>query len=129
MKKLIKNNIGEVISFILTIIIFCAVFKMIGVFDNSVIISDLKSQVYPLLEHVKNNGLSLFDLNLGIGDSTLGLIYYYLMSPFNLIYFIIKDSNISFLTIIILKSAFSALFCYKYLKYQFSKEKKIIFIV
>ena len=126
MKSLIKNNIGEIISFISTIILFIGVFYFIGIFDNSVIISDLKSQVYPLLEHVKNNGLSLYDLSLGIGDSTLGIIYYYLLSPFNLIYFIIKDSNISFLTIIILKSAFSALFCYKYLKYKFSKEKKII---
>lgn len=129
MKSLIKNNIGEIISFISTIILFIGVFYFIGIFDNSVIISDLKSQVYPLLVHVKNNGLSLFDLSLGIGDSSLGLIYYYLMSPFNLIYFIIKDSNISFLTIIVLKSAFSALFCYKYLKYQFSKEKKIIFML
>ena len=129
MKRLIKNNIGEIISFILTIILFIGVFYFIGIFDNSIIISDLKSQVYPLLEHIKNNGLSLYDLSLGIGDSTLGLIYYYLMSPFNLIYFIIKDSNISFLTIIILKSAFSALFCYKFLKYQFSKEKKIIFML
>lgn len=129
MKRLIKNNIGEIISFISTIILFISVFYFIGIFDNSIIISDLKSQVYPLLEHVKNNGLSLFDLSLGIGDSTLGIIYYYLLSPFNLIYFIIKDSNISFLTIIILKSGFSAVFCYKFLKYQFSKEKKIIFML
>ena len=102
MKRLIKNNIGEIISFISTIILFIGVFYFIGIFDNSIMISDLKSQVYPLLEHIKNNGLSLFDLSLGIGDSTLGIIYYYLMSPFNLIYFIIKDSNISFLTIFFL---------------------------
>ena len=129
MKKLIKNNIGEVISFILTISIFLVVLGISGLFDKSIMISDLNAQMYPLLEHIKSSSFALYDFSLGIGDNVLGLIYYYLLSPFNLLSLFIKDNNTFFMTIIVLKSAFSAVFCYKYLKYQFSEEKKIIFML
>ena len=129
MKSLIKNNIGEIISFILTISIFLVVLGISGLFDKSIMISDLNAQMYPLLEHIKSGSIALYDFSLGIGDNVLGLIYYYLLSPFNLLSLFIKDNNTFFMTIIVLKSAFSAVFCYKYLKYQFTKEKKIIFML
>ena len=129
MKSLIKNNIGEIISFILTISIFLVVLGISGLFDKYIMISDLNAQMYPLLEHIKSGSFALYDFSLGIGDNVLGLIYYYLLSPFNLLSLFIKDNNTFFITIIVLKSAFSAVFCYKYLKYQFSKEKKIIFML
>ena len=129
MKRVIKNNIGEIISFILTISIFLVVLGISGLFDKSIMISDLNAQMYPLLEHIKSGSFALYDFSLGIGDNVLGLIYYYLLSPFNLLSLFIKDNNTFFITIIVLKSAFSAVFCYKYLKYQFTKEKKIIFML
>ena len=85
MKRVIKNNIGEIISFILTISIFLVVLGISGLFDKSIMISDLKAQMYPLLEHIKSASFALYDFSLGIGDNVLGLIYYYLLSPFNLL--------------------------------------------
>ena len=128
MMKLIKNNIGEIIAFLSAIILLMFGFEISGLFKYSAIISDLRTEVYPLLEHLKN-GFFLFDFSLGIGDSILGIVYYYLLSPLNILYFFIKNSNIAFITIIILKSGFSSLFCYKYLKYQIEKENRIYLVL
>lgn len=128
MKKLLKDNIGEIITFFITAFVLLVIFKITGLFEYTAMISDLKSQVYPLLEHLKD-GISLFDFSLGIGDSLLGILYYYILSPFNILYFFIKDPNIAFITIIVLKSSFSALCCYKFLKYQNNNGKKIYLLL
>ena len=133
MKKFIRNNVGEIITFVTTIFLFVIGLKIVGLFDNSIIISDLKTQVYPLLEHLKNSfimgKLFFFDFSFGIGDSIFGILYYYLISPFNLLYFFINNPNTAIVTIIILKSAFASLFCYKFLRYLFKMEKRIIFMI
>jgi len=134
MKKFIKNNIGEIASFFIAGFIFLIILVSVGLFDDkSIIISDLRTQVYPLLEYIKTNLFSgkffIFDLVLGVGSGVFGILYYYLLSPFNILYLFINSPNIALASIIILKSAFAALFCYKFLKYQFRKEKKLIFVV
>ena len=59
MMKLIKNNIGEIIAFLSAIILLMFGFEISGLFKYSAIISDLRTEVYPLLEHLKNGFLML----------------------------------------------------------------------
>ena len=133
MKKFLKNNIGELITFITTIIILIVAFKFAGVLDNSIMISDLRSQVYPIIVNFKNmilnNNFRIFNFNYGLGDSLIGIVFYYLCSIFYILVLFIKNIEIFFIIVILLKSSFSSLFCYKYLKYQYDKDNKIIFII
>lgn len=132
MFKKINNYIGEIITFISTILILLFVFKIVGIFDNTIIISDLKTQLYPLINQFIDffsGKIGLFNFNFGFGDSFLGTLYYYLVSPFNFLFFFIKNSNLLFITIIILKSAFSSLFCYIYLNYQVKNSKSYFLII
>ena len=116
MLKILKKNVGEIFSFLCTILILLFVFKMVGIFEGSIIISDLEAQIYPLINQFTDffsGKMGLFNFNFGLGDTFLGTLYYYLMTPFNFLFFFIKNSNILFITIIILKAAFSSLFCFK----------------
>ena len=132
MKKIIKKYNGELISFTFTIIFLLLVFKMVGILDNSILISDLKSQYYPFLSYFRDflkGKVGLFSLSFGLGDNFIGTLYYYLLSPFNLLLFFISNINLFVIIIVILKSAFSAFFCYRFLKYQFDIENKYCFVI
>ena len=121
MKKILKNNIGEIITFFTTILILVVVFDFVNLNKDTILISDLKSQMYPLLEYFKlffTGEIGFYNFAFGLGDTFLGTFYYYLSSPFNFLVFLFKDIGFTVYLIVILKSAFSSLFCYKYLKYQ-----------
>lgn len=131
MLKILKKNVGEIFSFLCTVLILLFVFKIVGIFEGSIIISDLEAQIYPLINQFTDffsGKMGLFNFNFGLGDTFLGTLYYYLMTPFNFLFFFIKNSNILFITIIILKAAFSSLFCFKFLKYQ-DNDYKIHFLI
>lgn len=131
MKNIIKKNNGELITFFSTIIFLIIIFKIVGIFDHTILISDLKSEFYPFLKQVRRlltGQIGLYNFNMGMGDSFLGTLYFYMSSPFNILTLFIKDINLLSIILIILKSAFSSIFCYKYLKYQF-KEEKIYYLI
>ena len=131
--KRVKKYTGEIITFILTTLLLLIIFKSNDLFNKSIIISDLRTQLYPLITNLKeslsSNTFSLYDLRYGMGDSIIGTIYYYLMSVTNILALFIKNLNIFFITIIIIKSALAGSFCYIYLKYQFKKENKLYFVL
>ena len=132
MNKIMKKNKGEFIVFLLTICILLLVFKLDAILDHTIIISDLRNEFYPLYTHLSRmlkNDIGLYSFNLSMGDSFLGTLYFYMTSPFNLLLWIIKDINLFCIITIILKSAFSSVFCYKYLKYQFKTEKSLYYII
>lgn len=126
MYKYINKYKGEIITFISSFLLLLIVFFLVGALDNTVIISDMETQTFPLFKHLLlflNGKTGYFNYNFGLGDSYYGIILYYLFSPFNILIFFIKNFDLLFLVIILLKSAFSSLFCYKYLKYHFSKSR------
>ena len=114
----LKKYKGEIITFFLNTFILLIVFKLVGILDHTIILCDLKAQVVPLFKYLLNGTTGLFNFNFGLGDSFLGVFYYYLSSPFNILIFFIKNLDLLLLLIILLKSSFASLFCYKYLKYQ-----------
>ena len=118
MKKIIKNNFGELVAFFLTIIVLFFTFYIVGIIEHGILISDLKYEFYPFYTHfIKfiSGKVGLYSFNLGMGDSFLGALYFYMSSPFNLLLLIIKNINLFCIITVILKSALSSLFCYKYL--------------
>lgn len=122
--RFLKKYKGEITTFLCTVFIYIFVFYICGIFKNSFIRSDLKSQMIPLFEFLKlfiKGKVGLYSFNFGFGDTVLGSLYYYLISPFNILVFLIKNYDILVICIVILKAAFSSLFCYKFLKYQFDK--------
>lgn len=130
MKNQIKKYRGYLITFFLTTIFLLLLFKILGIFEGSLVISDLKSQYYPFLMQVRRwltREIELYNFNMGMGDSFLGTFYYYMSSPFNILTLFIRDINILAITLVVLKLSFSSIFCYKYLKYQF-KEEKIVYL-
>lgn len=132
MKNYLKKNKNEFIAFFGTFIILTIIFFMIGIFKKSIFISDLEVQMLPLFKQfilLLTGKAGMYNFTLGMGDYFLGTLYYYLLSPFNLLSLVIKDINILVILIILLKSSFSSLFSYKYLKYQFDNKNQSYLIV
>lgn len=118
----IKKHIGPIITFILSIIITLIIFKLVGVFDNTIFISDLNAEYRPLLMKLQN-GFSSYYYNTGLGDEFLGTFYYYMSSPLNVLALFIKDINILVITLVTLKLSLASVFAYHFFKYQFKEEK------
>ena len=132
MKNFLKKNKNEFITFFGTFMILTIIFFMIGIFKKSIFISDLEVQMLPLFKQfilLLTGKAGMYNFTLGMGDYFLGTLYYYLLSPFNLLSLVIKDLNILVILIILLKSSFSSLFSYKYLKYQFNNKKQSYLMV
>lgn len=132
MKKFLKNNICEIFSFFITIIILLFIFKCVGILDNSIIISDLLQEFYPMFKHLilfYTGKVGLYSFNLGLGDSFLGTFFFYMSSPFNLLLLLIRNVNIFCIITIILRAALASVFCCKYLKYQSSIENKLYIFI
>ena len=130
MFEYIRKYKGEILSFICTIFIYVIIFLLLGIFKNSILKSDLLVQMVPLFNYLTEffkGNVGLYSFNFGLGDSIIGTVYYYLLSPFNLLLLFIKNINLLVICIVILKAAFSSLFCYKYLKYHF-KEANYLYL-
>ncbi len=119
------------LSFIIPLLITVLIFILLGIFingDNNILISDLRAQYLSFFNYYKslfNGSSSLFySFSNGLGSSTLGIIAYYLASPFNILIFLFNKANIiDIITIIlILKIAVSGSTMFLYLKYHFNKE-------
>ena len=125
MINFIKKYKGEIISFFLTFFLFLLILLAVGMFKRTILISDLEVQMLPLFKYLNlllKGEVGLFSFNFGIGDSVLGTLYYYLLSPFNLLVLFIKNIDLLFILIILLKAAFASLFSYKFLKYNFNND-------
>ena len=132
MKRFLKNNICEITSFFTTIIILLFIFKLVGILDNSILISDLLNEFYPMFKYLTlfiTGKVGLYGFNLGLGDSFFGTLFFYMSSPFNLLLLLIKNINLFCIITIILRAAIASIFCCKYLKYQVSEEKKLYIFI
>ena len=93
MKKFIHKNRGEIIVFFLSIFLLLLIFQFVGIFDHTILISDLLNAFYPFYKHLSRllvGDVGIFSFNLGMGDSFLGVLYFYMSSPFNFFYFLLK---------------------------------------
>ena len=85
MYKFINKYKGEIITFISSFLLLLIAFFLVGALDNTVIISDMETQTFPLFKHLLlflNGKTGYFNYNFGLGDSYYGIILYYLFSLF-----------------------------------------------
>ena len=128
--RLIKRNIGAILTFFLTIILTLIIFYEAGIFKGSILISDLNAEYQPLLMQVRRiltGQVGIYNFNTGMGDNFTGTYFYYMSSPLNILSLFIKDINTLVIVLVTLKLGLSSLFSYKYFSYQV-KEEKIKFL-
>ncbi len=123
-----KKYRGIVITFFLTIILTLTIFYLSGIFDKTILISDLNSEYRPLLKSIGSGELGLYNFSTTMGDNVIGTIFYYMASPLNLLSFVIKDVNLLVIVIVTIKLALAAVFAYLFFVYQF-KEKKESYLI
>ena len=132
MLKFFKDNIGAIYTFFITLTITIIVFYSIGIFEGTILISDLNSEYQPLLSQTRRiltGQLGIYNLNLSLGDSFIGTFFYYMSSPLNILSFFIKDINLLVIILVLLKISLSSSFCYLFFKYQFKKENKVFLCI
>ena len=101
--KILKKYSEYFITFFFSFIIIFLIFILSGVkFGNkSLLFSDAIAQYYPLLMFLKNISLYTFKMAGGVG--TINTIAYYLISPINIIIFLVNNLQDAIGMIIILK--------------------------
>lgn len=132
MLNFFKKYIGAICTFFITLIITLIIFYSIGIFDGTILISDLNSEYQPLLiqtRKILTGQLGTYNLNLSLGDSFLGTFFYYMSSPLNILSIFIKDINLLVIILVLLKLSLASSFCYLFFKYQFKEEKKLFFCI
>ncbi len=132
MLNFLKKYVGAICTFFITLIITIVIFYAIGIFDGTILISDLNSEYQPLLMQTRKiftGQLGIYNLNLSLGDNFLGTFFYYMSSPLNILSIFIKDINLLVIVLVILKISLSSSFCYLFFKYQFKEEKKMFLCI
>lgn len=123
------------ISFLIPVIIWLLGVAASGIFpfgNNTILMSDMGAQYIGYFEFIRNvltEGVSpLFSLYKGMGEETLGVISYYLMSPFNLIVALFPKENITeaILTINLLKIGCCGLTFSIFLKNKFKNSNMFV---
>lgn len=132
-----KKYKSHLIVFLITFVVLLIIFGLLNAGFNLkkiILYSDLQIEYYPFLKWLKyalNNGSILYSFSNGLGDSMIGLLSYYLLSPINLLVLLYKDAYImdaAFL-IILIKISLSSLTMYTFLRYHFNSEDKLFIIL
>lgn len=132
MLNIIKKNIGAISTFFITLFITLIIFYSMGIFNGTILISDLNSEYQPLLvqtRRILTGEMGIYNLNLSLGDSFLGTFFYYMSSPLNILSIFIKNINMLVIVLVLLKLSLASSFCYLFFKYQFREEKKIFLCI
>ena len=124
--RIIKRNIGAILTFFLTVILTLIIFYESGIFKGSILISDLNAEYQPLLMQVRRiltGNIGIYNFNTGMGDNFTGTYFYYMSSPLNVLSLFIKDINKLVIVLVTLKLGLTSFFSYKYFRYQVKEEK------
>lgn len=122
-----KQNFYYVASFVLPLMLLCSLWAVLSLapFGNKqLLVSDLGTQYMPFLSGLKHTltqgTLSTYSFFSSIGEPTLPLAAYYLMSPFHILIFLFPTHALPMviLSIITLKIACMGLTMFFYLKQQ-----------
>ena len=123
MSNIIKKRNKEVISvliltFFLSALCFLIAFSAndIGLFGNrTILISDMKKQYIAFYSALREGRFGSYTMEIGLGTPTIGLIAYYLSSPFSLLVFLFPADYLptAVFFIILMKTACASVtFCY-----------------
>lgn len=129
-----KKIVYDVMVFLIACLLLLSIFLSVGIFsgNSSVLISDAYEQYYELILYWKRilSGESSFLYTFGTsaGMSVLPTIAYYLMSPFNLIFRFIPDSQIQLWMhiVIILKIGLAGMTCFLLLSEENRKTRPAV---
>lgn len=138
-KSYIMKNKYLILSFIIPIITVLIGYKVIGIYpfgDKSILISDLNGQYvdyYSALYDILKSGdytELLYSWNMGMGSNFIGLIAYYLSSPFTFLILLFPKENIidSLLIITLIKIGMGGLTFSIFIKYLY-KESNIFTVI
>jgi uncharacterized membrane protein YfhO len=135
----LHRTLPYLLAFLLPIIIFFLIFHIQagGLWPfgrNTILTIDAEGQYVPFFSQLRsiifgNNDFS-YNFNNIIGGDFFGLAAYYLFSPFNLIYLLIKTETIAFLVVSLLKVGAMGFFAFLFLTRHFKQKpsyKTIIF--
>ncbi|MGL4849512.1 MAG: YfhO family protein [Clostridium sp.] len=134
---MIKEKRNKVVTyslaFLIPIIILLCGYYFTGIFpfgDKSILYRDLKGQYVSYFSQLRNgilgNGSLLYSFDKGLGGNMIGIISYYLMSPFNLLILFAPLKNLMdvILVITVLKIGTCGFTFMYFLNYKFKKIKK-----
>ena len=117
------------LAFIISFVIIMTMFIVweVGISKN-LLYSDYRIEYYPFLHFLKHP--SFYSFNNGIGDSMVGIIAYYLLSPFNILVYLFNNGNMLDVTylLVFLKAAVSSVTMFIYLSYHFKSEDKTLLV-
>lgn len=131
-KDYIMKNKYMILSFIIPIVAMLIGYKTLGVYpfgDKSILISDLNGQYVDYFSALHNTLRSgdlsklLYSWNMGMGSNFVGLIAYYLSSPFTLLTLLFPKENIveALLLVTLLKIGLSGLTFSIFIKYVYKE--------
>lgn len=115
-KPYIINTLTVIAIFIITLIL-CKI-SPFGEFiiGRSGATAQYKPMLYNFLTSIKEGVLSIYTFNNGLGNPFMFNYTYYLISPLNFIGLLFKNGDIMYLSVILIKIAFTAIFTTYYAK-------------
>lgn len=121
-----KNLYLYIMSFLLPFILICLIFAVLHVypFGNSLfLVHDLSGQYISFLTYLRdmagNKNDFFYSFSQVFGLDVVGVICYYLLSPFNILVFLINNTELAVTLIIMLKIAASGLTFFTFLSAKF----------
>ncbi len=134
LNKLIPYFLTSFIVLILLMIIF--IFKDIYPFGrNSLIFGDMHDQItafyYHFYDAIKGNGSLLIDFSTSSGINFIGILAYYILSPFSILVFLVKRTDIYLVVsiIIALKILCCSLTCLYFIRTYYKKLPNLLSIL
>ncbi|USS90322.1 YfhO family protein [Fructilactobacillus carniphilus] len=104
MKKKLYHLFGYLGAFFLPILVVILAFAGRGIAplgDHNLLVSDLATQYFPFFNFLRmqlhNGGFSTYSFLFSLGDNTIPVYTYYLMSPLNLLVAFVKSAQIPLL--------------------------------
>lgn len=130
-----NNDINKYIwsVFLITTMLYILVYAISGFVpfgQKTVATWDLNGQYLPFMAYfqriIKKFDLSFYTQQIALGGGTIGLLAYYLLSPFNLLvaFFDIEKLPLAIMLIILLKHSGSAITMFLFLAERYVKEKE-----
>ena len=133
MKKIIKNNYLIILSFLIPLSIMTLLFILKEGFTKNIIgQSDMIYQYIPFFNYLKSlaTNFDIYTFKSGIASSMYSTIFYYLSSPLNIVFILLKDINVIDIIpyLIVLKIGLCGLTMFIYLKHHYKETKTSMLI-
>ena len=138
-KRAIKEKyISYIVAFLMPAVLFVLILWVKGIApfgEHTNLVSDLYYQYVDIFAWFRNTLLSgediLYSFSISFGDSALGLMAYYLTSPFNLLIVFFKQEELPYFFLLItgIKLSMSGLTMYIFVKERFEHIRESVLIL